>query len=603
MSPSAEPARSASSLPAPGPSRRRVLGAATGASLALAAGAAGAAVAAAPATAADLPVLGTYDVVVVGSGAAGMTAALTAAKRGLSCVVLEKAATFGGSAARSGAGIWIPNNPVILAAGVPDTPAKAAAYLAAVVGPDVSADRQQAFLGHGPAMVSFVMANSPLRFRWMEGYSDYYPELPGGLPGGRSMEPDQLDGTILGAELARLNPPYMAVPAGMVVFSADYKWLTLSAVSVKGAAVATECLARGTKAALLGQKPLTMGQSLAAGLRAGLLAAQVPVWLNTPMSDLFLENGAVTGAVVTRDGTTGLVRARRGVVVGSGGFEHNAAMRAEFQRQPIGTAWTVGAKENTGDGIQAGRRAGAALDLMDDAWWGPAVPLPDEPYFCLAERTLPGGLLVNAAGARFVNEAGPYSDVVHTMYDRDPSAPDIPAWLVVDQNYRNRYLFKDVAPTFTFPDSWYTSGAAYKAWTLDDLARRIGVPAAALRTTVGRFNGLALSGKDTDFHRGDSAYDHYYTDPAVLPNSCLAPLWLPPYYAFKIVPGDLGTKGGLRTDARARVLRPDGTVIPGLYAAGNASAAVMGHSYAGAGSTIGPAMTFGYIAALDLAAT
>ncbi|MFB7244051.1 3-ketosteroid-delta-1-dehydrogenase [Streptomyces populi] len=596
MSPSADPVGRTEPSPEPGPTRRGVLGAATGAALALAAGPAGSA------TAADLPPLGTYDVVVVGSGAAGMTAALTAAKQGLSCVVLEKAATFGGSAARSGAGIWIPNNPVILAAGVPDTPAKAAAYLAAVVGPDVPADRQRAFLGHGPAMISFVMANSPLRFRWMEGYSDYYPELPGGLAGGRSMEPDQLDGNVLGAELARLNPAYMTVPAGMVVFSADYKWLTLAAVSAKGAAVATECLARGTKAALLGQKPLTMGQSLAAGLRAGLLAAQVPVWLNTPLSDLFLENGAVTGAVVTRNGTSGLVRARRGVVVGSGGFEHNAAMRAEFQRQPIGTAWTVGAKENTGDGIQAGRRAGAALDLMDDAWWGPAVPLPDQPYFCLAERTLPGGLLVNAAGARFVNEAGPYSDVVHTMYDRNPGAPDIPAWLVVDQNYRNRYLFKDVAPTLAFPDSWYTSGAAYKEWTLDALAARIGVPAAALRTTVSRFNSLALGGKDTDFHRGDSAYDHYYTDPSILPDSCLAPLWLPPFHAFRIVPGDLGTKGGLRTDARARVLRPDGTVIPGLYAAGNASAAVMGHSYAGAGSTIGPAMTFGYIAALDLAA-
>ncbi|MFD5818537.1 3-oxosteroid 1-dehydrogenase [Streptomyces sp. NPDC127038] len=598
MSPSADPLGPDDPTPATGPSRRSVLGTATGAALALAAGATGTAGSAA---AADLPLLGTYDVVVVGSGAAGMTAALTAAHQGLSCVVLEKAPTFGGSAARSGAGVWIPCNPVILAAGVPDTPAKAAAYLAAVVGPDVPADRQQAFLRQGPAMISFVMANSPLRFRWMEGYSDYYPELPGGLPGGRSMEPDQLDGTILGAELARLNPPYMAVPAGMVVFSADYKWLTLAAVNAKGAAVATECLARGTKAALLGQKPLTMGQSLAAGLRAGLLAAQVPVWLNTPLTDLFTENGTVTGAVVTRDGAAGLVRARRGVIVGSGGFEHNAALRAEFQRQPIGTAWTVGAKENTGDGIQAGRRAGAALDLMDDAWWGPAVPLPDEPYFCLAERTLPGGLLVNAAGARFVNEAGPYSDVVHTMYDRDPSAPDIPAWLVVDQNYRNRYLFKDVAPTLPFPDSWYTSGAAYKEWTLDALAGRIGVPAVALRTTVSRFNGLALGGKDTDFHRGDSAYDHYYTDPAVLPDSCLAPLWLPPFHAFRIVPGDLGTKGGLRTDARARVLRPDGTVIPGLYAAGNASAAVMGHSYAGAGSTIGPAMTFGYIAALDLA--
>ncbi|WP_327402094.1 3-oxosteroid 1-dehydrogenase [Streptomyces sp. NBC_01288] len=577
------------------PGRRRVLAGGAVAALGVAAGVRHAA------QAADLPLLGTYDVVVIGAGAAGMTAALTAAKQGLSCVVVEKAPTFGGSAARSGAGIWIPNNPVILAAGVPDTPAKAATYLSAVVGADVPADRQQSFLAHGPAMISFVMANSPLRFRWMEGYSDYYPELPGGLPNGRSIEPDQLDGTILGTELAHLNPPYLAVPSGMVVFSADYKWLDLAAVSVKGAAVATECLARGTKAALLGQKPLTMGQSLAAGLRAGLQSAQVPVWLNTPLTDLYSEGGAVTGAVVTRAGTAGLVRARRGVVVGSGGFEHNAAMRAQYQRQPIGTDWTVGAKENTGDGIQAGQRAGAALALMDDAWWGPTIPIPGDPYFCLAERTLPGGLLVNQAGSRFVNEAAPYSDVVHIMYDRDTAAPDIPAWLIVDQNYRNRYLFKDVLPTFTFPDDWYSSGAAYKAWSLDALATSIGVPAAALRSTVSRFNSLAANGKDTDFGRGDSAYDHYYTDPSILPNSCLAPLWLPPYYAFRIVPGDLGTKGGMRTDARARVLRADGSVIPGLYAAGNASAAVMGHSYAGAGSTIGPAMTFGYVAGMDLA--
>jgi len=569
--------------------RRHLL--ASGAGLAVAAGVQQGA------SAADLPTAGTYDVVVIGSGAAGMTAALTAAKQGLSTVVLEKAPTFGGSAARSGAGIWIPNNPVILAAGVPDTPAKAATYLAAVVGADVPAARQQAFLANGPAMISFVMANSPLRFRWMEGYSDYYPELPGGLPNGRSIEPDQLDGKILGAELAHLNPPYLEVPAGLVVFSADYKWLALSAVSVKGAAVAAECLARGTKAALLGQTPLTMGQSLAAGLRKGLLDAGVPVRLNTPLTELYVENGTVTGAVTPG----GLYRARRGVIVGSGGFEHNAAMRNQYQQQPIGTSWTVGAKENTGDGIRAGQRLGADVALMDDAWWGPAIPLPDEPYFCLAERTLPGGLIVNAAGRRYVNEAAPYSDVVHTMYERNPTDPDIPSWLIVDQNYRNRYLFRDIAPTFVLPADWYSSGAAHKAWTVDTLATSIGVPGAALRTTVDRFNSLALKGDDTDFGRGDSAYDHYYTDPAVLPNSCLAPLWLPPYYAFRIVPGDLGTKGGLRTDARARVLRPDGSAIPGLYAAGNASAAVMGHSYAGAGSTIGPAMTFGYIAARDIA--
>jgi 3-oxosteroid 1-dehydrogenase len=581
-----------------GPSRRDVLrAAAAGAGLALGAGM----LSRSPASAASLPVAGTYDVVVIGAGAAGMTAALTAAKRGLSVVVVEKAAVFGGSLARSGAGVWIPNNEVILAAGVPDTPALAAEYLAAVVGDVVPADRQAAFLTNGPKMLSFVMANSPLKFQWMEGYSDYYPYLPGGMPNGRSVEPSMIDGHILGAELANLNPPYIPTPTGLVVYSADYKWLQIAAVNAKGLAVSAQCLARGTEAALLGQAPLTMGQAAAGGLRAGLLDANVPVWLNTPLVSLNMTGEVVTGVVISRSGVQSLLNATRGVIVAAGGFEHNAAMRAQYQRQPIGTSWTVGTASNTGDGIAAGIAAGAALALMDDAWWGPVIPLPDQPYFCLAERTEPGGLIVNAAGKRFTNEAAPYSDVVHTMYALNPTAPDIPCWLIVDQNYRDRYLFQEQAPLLPLPQAWYDAGAVFQSPTIAGLAAKIGVSAANLQATITRFNGFAATGTDADFQRGVSFYDHYYTDPAITPNSCLAPLWLPPYYAFKIEPGDLGTKGGLLTDARARVLNTDGTVIGGLYAAGNSSAAVMGHSYAGAGSTIGPAMTFGYVAANDIA--
>jgi 3-oxosteroid 1-dehydrogenase len=291
------------------------------------------------------------------------------------------------------------------------------------------------------------------------------------------------------------------------------------------------------------------------------------------------------------------------VVLAAGGFEHDAAMRAQYQRAPIDPQWTVGAEGNTGDAIKAGLGLGAAVDLMDDAWWGPAIPLPAGAYFCLAERSLPGCVLVNGAGERFVNEAAPYVDAVHAMYDRHSAqVPHIPSWLITDQRYRDRYLFAGKAPRQPLPGRWYKDGVVHRAGTLEELAERIGVPAEGLRATVERFNGFADAGHDDDFQRGDSAYDRYYGDPRNRPNPCLGALRKPPFYAAKIVPSDLGTKGGLRTDERARVLRADGTVIPGLYAAGNTSAAVMGHSYAGAGATIGPAMTFGYIAGLDLAA-
>jgi 3-oxosteroid 1-dehydrogenase len=304
---------------------------------------------------------------------------------------------------------------------------------------------------------------------------------------------------------------------------------------------------------------------------------------------------------VLRDGAPTVIRARRGVLIAAGGFERNEEMRRRYQQAPIGADWTTGATGNTGDGIVAGQQAGAALALMDDAWWGPSLALPGGPYFCLAERNLPGCLLVNGAGQRFVNESAPYVDAVHAMYAGNTAEnPHIPAWLIFDQRYRDRYVFAGLPPGRAFPRRWYAAGAVFRAPELAGLGGAIGVDHGSLAKTVARFNEFARAGRDEEFGRGDSAYDRYYGDPRCRPNPNLAPLDKAPFYAAKIVPGDLGTKGGLRTDGHARVLRADGSVIGGLYAAGNASASVMGHSYAGAGATIGPAMTFGYIAALDL---
>jgi 3-oxosteroid 1-dehydrogenase len=542
-----------------------------------------------------------FDVVVAGSGAAGMTAALTAAELGLNVVVIEKAGAFGGSTARSGGGIWAPGNAVLRAAGVSDTPKQARAYLAHVAGADVPTSMREAFLEHGPAMLDLVLARTPLRLAWVPGYADYYPEAPGGLARGRSLEPVPMDSGRLGGELAHLARPYL--PAPVAITQAEYRWLSLGPRHPRAIAAGVRVAGRVARGRLRGRRVLSLGQALAAGLRAGLATARVPVWLDTPMTGLEVRDGRVTGVHATRDGEPVLIRARRGVLIATGGFERNEEMRRRYQREPTGTQWTTGAPGNTGDGILAGLEAGAAIALMDDAWWGPSIALPGGPYFCLAERSLPGCLLVNGAGQRFVNESAPYVDAVHAMYDANtPENPHIPAWLVFDQRYRDRYVFAGLPPRRALPRRWYAAGAVVRADDLAGLAQAAGVAAGGLVKTVTRFNEFAAAGRDEEFGRGDSAYDRYYGDPRVRPNPNLAPLARPPFYAARIVPGDLGTKGGLRTDDHARVLREDGTTIPGLYAAGNASASVMGHSYAGAGATIGPAMTFGYIAARAMAA-
>jgi 3-oxosteroid 1-dehydrogenase len=552
-----------------------------------------------------------FDVVVVGSGAAGMVAALTAAHQGLSTVVVEKAPHYGGSTARSGGGVWIPNNEVLKRDGVTDTPEEARRYLHAIVGDVVPAEKIDTYLDRGPEMLSFVLKHTPLKLCWVPGYSDYYPETPGGKPTGRSVEPRPFDAKKLGPDMDTLEPPYGKVPMNMVVMQQDYVRLNQLKRHPRGVLRSLKVGIRSMWANATGKNLVGMGRALIAPLRIGLREAGVPLLLNTAMTDLYVEDGAVRGIYVVdaRDPESAeprLIRARRGVILGSGGFEHNEQMRVKYQRPPITTEWTVGAKANTGDGILAAEKLGAALEIMEDAWWGPTIPLPGAPWFALSERNSPGSIIVNMAGKRFMNESMPYVEACHHMYGGEYGqgpgpGENIPAWLIFDQRYRDRYLFAGLQPGQRIPKKWLDSGVIVKADTLAELAARIGVPEQDFLATVERFNGFARAGVDQDFRRGESAYDRYYGDPTNKPNPNLGEIDQAPFYAAKMVPGDLGTKGGIRTDVHGRALRDDGSVIDGLYAAGNVSSPVMGHTYPGPGGTIGPAMTFGYLAALHVA--
>lgn len=549
-----------------------------------------------------------YDVVVVGSGAAGMSAALTAAHHGLRTVLIEKAAHYGGSTARSGGGVWIPGNKVLKAAGKGDDLDEARTYLYSIIGDVVPKEKIDTYIDRGAEAFDYVLDHSALKMTWVPGYSDYYPEAPGGKADGRSCEPKPFNLKVLGAERFNLEPPYSKAPLNVVVMQADYKKLNLIRRHPSGILRVLRVGTRWAWGKATGKALVGMGQAIIAGLRKGLLDANVPVLLNTPLTGLVIENGVVTGVEATENGETVRFNAKYGVILGSGGFERNADMRHKYQREPITTEWTTGAEANTGDGIRAGIEAGGAIDFMDDSWWGPTTFRGEgKPWFCLAERNLPGSIMINTQGQRFGNESAPYVEAVHTMYggeygQGEGPGENVPCWLVFDQRYRSRYIFAGLQPGQPIPSRWMENDLIVKASSVEALAEKIGVPADNLAATIERFNGFAETGKDLDYKRGDSAYDRYYGDETIKPNPCLNKLEVGPFYAVKMVPGDLGTKGGLVTDNDARVLREDGTVIDGLYAAGNTSSPVMGHTYAGPGATIGPAITFGYLAALDIAA-
>ena len=554
-----------------------------------------------------------FDVIVCGSGAGGMTAALCARQLGLSSVVVEKADVYGGTSAVSGGGIWIPCNEQMGKVGYTDSETEALTYLKHLIGNEVPQSKLETYVRKAREMVGYLDRQLGVQFQVVPRYPDYYPDQPGGKEGARSMQPAPIDARALGAEFDRQREPFKGtLVLGRVAMdqveahtlfgrAPGWIWLMLKLMLKYWTDFSWR---RKTWR----DRRLTLGQALVASLRLAMLRQAVPLMLGTKLESLITEQGRVSGVVVTQDGQVRKLLARCGVVLATGGFESNQALREQYLPAPTQADWTAAPRGNEGDGLKAGLAVGAATGLMNMTWGAPTVPVPGaaSATAVFVERSLPGCVVVNGQGRRFGNEAAPYTDFVNAVQaDHAKTGASVPCWLVFDARFRKSYpcgplMPSSIAPDGKLPAEWLNN-VYWKADTLAALAEQIGVDAQGLAQTVSKMNEYAQTGVDTEFGKGSNAFDRYYADPKVKPNPCLAPIVDAPFYAVRLYPGEIGTKGGLLTDEAARVLRADGSVIRGLYAVGNCSAAVMGKTYAGAGATLGPAMTFGYLAARDLA--
>lgn len=523
-----------------------------------------------------------FDLVVLGSGAAGLAAALVGGVQGARVLLAEKADLIGGTTAMSGGCTWVPANPLMLAAGLHDSAADALEYIRAVAPPGWARDEEplwQAFVTQAPQMLAFVERHSALRFG-LGGEPDPYPDAPGARLRGRNVSPRPLALAQLGEWRGRLRPSPMPVRL-------TYNEITDNHLAAIPLRAFTRFGHRLLWRTLTDRR--AMGQAMVGGLLLGYLRAGVEVRTGAAATRLVIEQGRVGGVELQCEGRTETVRARRGVVIATGGFEWNAAMMAVHH--PGEVTWTGSPSTNTGDGHRLAEQAGALLERMDQALIMGTRPVSylGQPHAMpAADYTLPHSMIVNSHGRRFVNEL--QVNVGLGLDERDPATGarvNMPAWRIYDAQYAARY--RHMLPR----ESGHVQADSLRA-----LAAAIGVDPDGLEHEAARMSAFARAGRDDDFGRGGNRWDPARSgDPRLRPNSCLGSIERAPFHAFPIVPGFLGTKGGARTDARGQVLDTARRPIPGLYCAGNAMANPIGAKAVGAGTTLGPCLTWGYICA------
>lgn len=554
------------------------------------------------------------DVLVAGSGCSGMSAAITARSRGLDVLIVEKEPRFGGTTARSGGWLWIPGTSLAKAYGIAETPEQARTYLRHEAGNNFDAARVDAFLSAGPEAVDFFTTKTALRFDMPLVFPDYHAEAPGGAQGGRSMVTRPFDGRELGDLIKSLGMPLPELTVFGMMLGSGKEIIHFMRVtkSLTSAVYVAKRLSRHLMDVLRYGRGMTLtnGNALAGRLAKSALDLKIPMWLSSPVRELTVENGAVTGAIVSREGRELHVRARQGVVLACGGFPHDVERRRKmFPHAPTGNEhFSPGPTGNTGDGLRLAERAGGHVEdrLPNAAAWVPVSLTTRKdgskgvmPHFI--DRAKPGVIAVMRDGKRFANEGNSYHDFVQAMVKAARPGEEIAAYLVCDHKTLRKYGLGCVPP-FPMPLGHHLrTGYLMRGDTLEALAAKAGIDAQSFVETVRQFNATAPLGHDTTFGKGSKAYNRYQGDALHGPNPCVAPIENGPFYAIKMVIGDLGTYAGIVTDANARALDAEGRVIPGLYAAGNDMASIMGGNYPGAGITLGPALTFGYIAGRHLA--